>query len=91
MGRCKDCGVPGAVDARGYGISCDCAGEHCPVAAAPRSYLRALRAEGRAVVGDTYPYRQSLRAAGGHWDGRARAWIYRDAGMAAMVVDELLG
>ena len=91
MGRCRDCGVPGAVDARGYGLSCDCAGEHYPRTAALCSHSRALRAEGRAVVGDTYPYRQALRAAGGYWDSRARAWMYRDAGTASMIVDEIMG
>lgn len=31
-----------------------------------------------AIIGNTYPHRAALRAMGGEWDGRAKAWNVPD-------------
>jgi len=42
-----------------------------------------LEVHGAEVTGDTYPVRAQLRAAGGRWDGQARAWVYSSPAAAA--------
>jgi len=48
--------------------------------------MPSLSLDGSAVVGQTYPAREALRAAGGRWDPARRAWVYLspEAAQAAM-------
>lgn len=45
-----------------------------------------LLRQGAAVYGHTYPVRDILRAAGGRWDGAARAWVYASEEAAAAAI-----
>lgn len=41
------------------------------------------------IVGDTYPHKAAIRAAGGHWDSARRAWWMGSADKAAALIARL--
>lgn len=92
-GICRDCGAPGGLDNRGYGVDCDCANDHHPSSPRARSRERdddVIRIIGRRNTrwGDKYVLRSPRTAKDAimalDWGATHRAW---DPGTKCWTID----